>query len=143
MPLEFHQHAFLAAKAARCAGEQGKYWEMRQAILESTEEPTKELVSKRASALLSDSQSFQSCLDSQKHQASINKDLQDAESLQIYGTPTFIIALSAPDKLNGIRMMGALTFPEFQSAVDQLLDIAPATTSKGLPGEATRRVPQP
>ena len=28
-PLDFHAQAMPAARAARCAGEQGKFWEMR------------------------------------------------------------------------------------------------------------------
>ena len=32
LPLPMHRHAVPAAVAARCAGEQGKFWEMRQAI---------------------------------------------------------------------------------------------------------------
>ena len=31
-PLDFHKLAFGAANAARCAGEQGKYWELRHAV---------------------------------------------------------------------------------------------------------------
>src|SRR6266699_2891633 len=33
MPLEYHQYALKAAEATRCAGDQGKFWELRGAIL--------------------------------------------------------------------------------------------------------------
>ena len=33
LPLDFHPLALKAAEAARCAGDQGKYWELRDALL--------------------------------------------------------------------------------------------------------------
>ena len=32
MPLDFHPNAMRAAMAARCAGEQGKFWELRDTM---------------------------------------------------------------------------------------------------------------
>ena len=32
-PLDFHAYAFQAARAARCAGDQNKFWEMRDALV--------------------------------------------------------------------------------------------------------------
>ena len=40
LPLEFHPFALRAAEAARCAGDQGKYWEMRDALYASAPSPT-------------------------------------------------------------------------------------------------------
>lgn len=33
LPLEFHPYALKAAQASRCAGDQQKYWELRDAML--------------------------------------------------------------------------------------------------------------
>ena len=45
----------------------------------------------------------------------------EAAALQISGTPTFVLAKSTKDKLDGVRMVGAQPFSAFQSAIDRLL----------------------
>jgi hypothetical protein len=64
---------------------------------------------------------FQSCLDSEKYKAEIQTDANEAASLQISGTPTFVLAKSAKDKLDGVRIVGAQPFAMFQTAIDALL----------------------
>ena len=60
-------------------------------------------------------------MDSDKYKADVQKDASEAATLQISGTPTFVLAKSAKDKLDGIRMIGAQPFSAFQSAIDHLL----------------------
>src|SRR6185312_10750795 len=36
LPLPFHDHSMKAAEAARCAGDQGKFWEMRNTLMGTT-----------------------------------------------------------------------------------------------------------
>jgi predicted DsbA family dithiol-disulfide isomerase len=61
------------------------------------------------------------CLDSDKYKSDVQKDANEAATLQISGTPTFVLAKSSKDKLDGIRMTGAQPFSAFQSAIDRLL----------------------
>jgi predicted DsbA family dithiol-disulfide isomerase len=42
-------------------------------------------------------------------------------TLQISGTPTCVLAKSAKDKLDGVRIVGAQPFAAFQSAIEGLL----------------------
>jgi len=121
LPLEFHPYAMKAAEAARCAGDQQKYWELRNALFVNAAAPTDDVIKQASASLLPDAKAFQTCLESGKYKADIQKDASDAATLQISGTPTFVLAKSSKDKLDGIRIVGAQPFSTFQSAIDRLL----------------------
>lgn len=121
LPIEIHAHALRAAEAARCAGDQGKYWEMRDALLSDGSPPNDEVIEHSAERLSLDLKVFQSCLDSEKHGGEVQKDAMEAATLHIDGTPTFVVARAARDKLDGVRILGAQALPVFQSAIEPLL----------------------
>jgi protein-disulfide isomerase len=121
LPLtEMHLYALKAAEAARCAGDQGKFWEFRSAMLES---PflNEDAVTSSAKTLALDVAFFRTCLDSGKYKSAVEADANEAATLQIEGTPTFVLARSAKDTLDGVRMEGAQSYPEFQRKIDELL----------------------
>lgn len=121
LPLEFHPFALKAAEAARCAGDQKKYWELRDALYSNSAPPNDDVINKAVESLSLDGKAFQSCLDSDKYKADVQKDAIEAAGLQISGTPTFVLAKSAKDKLDGVRIVGAQPFAAFQSVIDGLL----------------------
>jgi protein-disulfide isomerase len=121
LPLEFHPFALKAAEAVRCAGEQNKYWELRDSLYTNAAPPSEDVIKKAAESLSLDGKGFQVCLDSDKYKSDVQKDANEAATLQISGTPTFVLAKSAKDKLDGIRIVGAQPFAAFQSAIDRLL----------------------
>jgi protein-disulfide isomerase len=121
LPLEFHPFALKAAEAARCAGDQQKYWELRDALYSNAAPPNDEVITKAVEALLLDKSAFQSCLASEKYKADVQKDATEAAALQISGTPTFVLAKTAKDKLDGVRIVGAQPFVTFRNAVEGLL----------------------
>lgn len=121
LPLDFHQYAQKAAVAARCAGDQGKFWEMRGTILESDVPATDDFIFKQVGNFKLDRVKFQTCLDSGQYQTNVRKDRDEATSLEITGTPTFIVARTAKTTLEGTRMTGAHSFSEFQARIDELL----------------------
>ncbi len=121
LPLEFHPLALKAAEAARCAGEQNKYWELRDALYANAAPPNDEVIKKAVESLSLDAKGFQACLDSDKYKADVQKDAREAATLQISGTPTFVLAKSAKDKLEGVRIVGAQPFAAFQAAIEGLL----------------------
>jgi protein-disulfide isomerase len=131
LPLEFHPFAMKAAEAARCAGDQGKYWELRDALYTNGAPPSDDVISKAVETLALDAKGFQSCLDSHKYKADVQKDASDAATLQISGTPTFVVAKSSKDKLDGLRLVGAQPFPAFQSVIDGLLKSPPPASANG------------
>jgi protein-disulfide isomerase len=121
LPLEFHPFAMKAAEAARCAGDQGKYWELRDALYANAAPPSDDVIKKAAEGLVLDPKGFQACLDSDKYKADVQKDASEAATLQISGTPTFVLAKSARDKLDGVRIVGAQPFASFNVVIQQML----------------------
>ena len=121
LPLEFHPFALKAAEASRCAGDQGKYWELRDALYANAAPPNDDVIKKAVETLALDAKGFQACLDSDRYKADVQKDASEAATLQISGTPTFVLAKSAKDKLDGVRIIGAQPFSAFQAAIDGLL----------------------
>lgn len=91
-PLTMHKNAVPAAVASECANEQNKYWEMHDALFNNQKlwsedaKPT-DLFKKYAKELGLDAQKFNTCLDSNKFESEINKDLMDGLAYGINGTP--------------------------------------------------------
>jgi len=125
LPLEFHANAQRAAEAARCAGDQGKYWEMRQALFAGGGELGRDAIVKHAQTLSIDADTFAACLDTEKHKSDIQADLADSARLRITGTPTFVIGKSGKDVLEGVRINGALPLAAFDAAIQKALGATP------------------
>jgi len=91
-----HPNAMAGAMAAEAAGEQGKYWEMHDALLEHQREwgesPNPEpMFLGLASGLGLDVNQFRQSLHSPALQSKILQDVTQAQDLHIEGTPTFFI----------------------------------------------------
>lgn len=107
-----HDNSVELAQAARCAGEQNKFWEMHdellanQDILTDTGETLQEKLITLAQGLQVNSEQFTTCLNEKRYIENIKNDFQDGETLQISGTPTWFI--------NNYRVVGSLTEEKFQ-----------------------------
>lgn len=139
LPLEFHTLAWKAAEAVRCAGDQGKYWELRDALYANSAPPSDDVIKKASESLSLDSISFQACLSSEKHKSDVQKDAADAAALRLNGTPSFVLGKTASDKIDGVVLAGALPFSSFDAAIQQMLKTNPlapgATTNQELNGK--------
>jgi len=120
MPLEFHHFAWKAAEATRCAGDQGKFWELRNAILEASP-LSDESILKLGTELLPDTLKFRTCLNSEKYKGAIQTEAKEAATLQVSGTPTFVLARSKKGTLDGVRIVGNQSFSIFQEKIEELL----------------------
>ena len=125
MPLDFHDRALRAAEAARCAGEQEKFWELRDFLIANSNNLSDETIQKGARTLGLDLSTFQLCVNSETHKADIEKDLADATSLQISGTPTFVIGRATSDLLKGVLLVGAQPYSTFESVIQEAMKAAP------------------
>lgn len=92
-PLPFHAEAKPAAKAALAAGEQGKYFEMADLILENQQNLKAEIYKELAQkAGLNVNKFLKDLKDNDaKYEEIINKDLQLVGAVDVRGTPTFFI----------------------------------------------------
>jgi protein-disulfide isomerase len=109
-PLEGHPRAFPAARAARCAGEQGKFWDYHRGLLTGTGDFSNEDFKSRASALGLDAAKFDACLQSPRHDEEIRASVQDGTRIGVTGTPAFFI--------NGRMLFGARPIEQFQEVID-------------------------
>ena len=86
-----HPHAMLAARASRCAGDQGKYWKMHDALFTSQANLAEDHLSELAGSLDIDSTKFANCLAGHKFTGAIQDSVSQANDLGIHATPSFII----------------------------------------------------
>jgi protein-disulfide isomerase len=123
-PLEsIHKQAFKAAEATRCAGDQGKYWEMHELLFAS--QKSLEPWSKHAEALGLDATAFDACMTGGTHASAVRADIEVAKKLGMTGTPGFLIAQTDPkdpQKVKGLTLLkGAKSFDAFKTDIEKAL----------------------
>jgi len=90
-PLSFHQHAMKAAQAAHCAGDQGKFWQLKDALMANSARLTPELITSLVRDTGIDMGKFQACMDEEKHLPEIKEEIAAANAVGINGTPSFVV----------------------------------------------------
>jgi protein-disulfide isomerase len=112
-PLDFHPGALPAARAARCAGEQGRFWEYHHDLM--TEKGTLDAadLESRAAALHLSPGPFAKCLASDRYDAAIQADLEQGRKLGVSGTPAYLV--------NGRMITGARPYSDFAAVIDDEL----------------------
>ena len=120
-PLDFHAQAMNAARAARCAGEQGKFWEMRLGLMRNANLLTPDYITKTAGDMKLDMTSFTPCAISAKFDAEIQDEMAEGARIGVSGTPTFVIGRSAADGISGPILVGALPYSMFDARLKELL----------------------
>lgn len=111
-PLEFHAKARPAAEAAECANAQGKFWEFHDKVFASSDLGEAKLKA-IAGEIGLDQAKFDECLAKQGGKSAVDKDMADASSVGVTGTPAFFI--------NGRMISGAQPFEKFKEIIDQEL----------------------
>jgi protein-disulfide isomerase len=112
LPLSIHPQARAAAEAARCAGEQGRFWEYHDALFGEASF-SGETWMNLAERLKLDKAQFKQCVDSGKYRAAVEEDERQAQELGIESTPAFFI--------NGVALTGAQPIEEFSKLIDREL----------------------
>ncbi len=112
-PLSFHQDSFTAHVAARCAGDQGKYWDYNRILFNSQQALKPEKLKEYAKQLGLNVKDFNNCLDTNKYTAAVQKDMDEGAKAGVSGTPSFFI--------DGIMISGAQPFSKFKEIIDEEL----------------------
>jgi protein-disulfide isomerase len=112
-PLGFHPHAMDAARAARCAADQDKFWQFHDALFLDQKKLDPDNLRETAAKVGLDHDKFNSCFSSDKHDVGIRRDMAEGNSLGVTGTPTFFI--------NGRELLGALPPLKFDEVIDEEL----------------------
>jgi len=86
-----HPQAFQAAEAALCAGEQGKFWPMHDALFADQGKLGEGDLKARARTLGLDAERFDRCLATGQFRDEVEADVAAGQGLGVTGTPTLFI----------------------------------------------------
>jgi protein-disulfide isomerase len=123
LPLDFHDRALPAARAAIAAQNQGKFWEYHDLMFANQQALSDDDLIRYAEQLGLNLDTFRADMASPATQARIDADVQLAGTLRAQGTPHFFV--------NGIRVVGAQPFENFQRVIDEQLALANAAIAGG------------
>jgi protein-disulfide isomerase len=117
-PLPSHRNAWPAAEAAMCAGAQGKFWPMQDAIFGSQEtwgrlQAPAPFFDSLATAVGVDSAAMSACVRSGSVRPLIEADRERSERAGINSTPSFFVGDSLIE--------GAQPLPRFRAVLDAAL----------------------
>jgi protein-disulfide isomerase len=112
-PLNFHPNAQKAAEASLCAHDQGKFWELHDAMFADQKALAVDTLKAKAKELGLNAEQFNSCLDSGKHAAAVQADLQAGSQAGVSGTPAMFI--------NGRFINGAVPVEQITKVIDDEL----------------------
>ncbi|HLA06353.1 MAG TPA: thioredoxin domain-containing protein [Anaerolineales bacterium] len=117
-----------AAAAAYCAGDQGKFWEMHDALFENNRDVENQgsFTDRRLTAIAEtiaglDLTAFQECYDSGKFEDRVREDLSEATAAGMQGTPYFVITYTVDGVTKTDTINGAEPFSSFQVKLEAIL----------------------
>jgi protein-disulfide isomerase len=110
-----------AARAARAAAAQGKFWEFHDALYAHQPPPnsgrlTPDYLSGVAKRIGLDTGKLRADMTSDEVAEAVRRDFQEGQSIGVTGTPAFLV--------NGQPIMGAQPLRVFQDAIDKAADRA-------------------
>ena len=114
LPLDsLHPRARQAAEAARCAYEQGKFWDYHDKLYANSPKASADDLKSFAKEVGLNVDSFDRCFVSGKYKAVVQQDLNEGAQLGLTGTPTFFI--------NGREISGNQPLDAFEAIIDEEL----------------------
>ncbi len=129
-PLPMHRNTWNASRAAACADQQGKFWEMHDMIFQNQDRWNGEATHRPdgmfkdyAKQLGLNTSQFNQCVDDKQTQAKIQAHMKLAEDAHVQATPTFVIG--------GKSYPGMQTYDEMKKLIDDAIAAAPAPKPAG------------
>lgn len=114
-----HPEAAIAAGAAECASEQGKFWEFHDALFDNQARLGDGLYKEIAQNLKLNMSKFNDCLSSDKYASLVQEDESDGIAAGINGTPHSVVI--GPDG-SETPLRGALPYSQVKAVVDAALN---------------------
>ncbi len=93
-----HRHGFIAARAARCAGDQGKFWDLHDVLFARQQEwsyertPPIDRFVEYGGLVGLDGEALRACLTSDQHADVVTANRMLGDNLGVRGTPTVYVA---------------------------------------------------
>ncbi|MBU0963175.1 MAG: DsbA family protein [Nanoarchaeota archaeon] len=113
-PLSIHQYSKVAAEAGLCANEQEKFWDYGDKLFNNQNVLDINSLKKYASDIGLDTKKFNECLDFGKMSSEVQKDINEAVSYNVKGTPTIFI--------NGIKLVGVQPIDSYIKIIEDELN---------------------
>ncbi len=128
-PLSIHRNTWNAHRAAWCAGDQGRFWQMHDAIYQSQDRWNSEATDNPDNVLAGIAQgigltmdTYNQCVKDKKYQAQIQANETLAESRHLDQTPTFVF---------GNKVIGGYeTYDQFKANVEAAITAQKAAGKK-------------
>jgi protein-disulfide isomerase len=119
-PLQMHENSVTTARAARCGAQQGRFWEMRHALLTARRLDVDGVVAAGRGAGL-DPIKLRDCVVNAKVNASIKQDREEGLRIGVDTTPAFVIGRSKGDRVEGELFVGSKPYEVYESRIRALL----------------------
>src|SRR5262245_18759547 len=110
---QLHPGARKAHEAARCAGDQGKFWAYHDVLFDKAPRASADDLKAYARQVGLDLARFDQCVASGKHADMVQRDIDEGTRLGLRGTPVFFI--------NSELLMGAQPLENFARVIDREL----------------------
>ncbi len=118
---EIHPHADAAAAAAECAGQQRRFWQMREKLFANPKQLATANLLQYSRELELEPVSFEKCLENADTHAIVSADQLEGVRLGVAGTPAFFVGRMQPDGSIKLltRIKGAVSIGAFKKAIDE------------------------
>ncbi|HTM69002.1 MAG TPA: thioredoxin domain-containing protein [Candidatus Binatia bacterium] len=122
---QLHPESINAAVAARCAADQGAFWQYHDLLYQEQASIGPKNYTPFAAQLGLDLEAFQSCYDSRQTQPLVQRDYDEGQRLRVDSTPyTFV---------NGRRVAGAVSYEQLRGFVVAALSEAGIQPAQAAP----------
>ncbi|MBI4599634.1 DsbA family protein [Candidatus Uhrbacteria bacterium] len=112
--VSIHPFAVPSSLASLCANEQGKFLEFYDMAYSRQQEISLAGLATFAKDLRLNLASFNACMAEKRYEPFIKKDLDDALTLALEGTPTWFV--------NATRLVGVVSYESFKAVIDNELE---------------------
>ena len=102
-----------AAEAGQCAFDQGRFWQYHDYLYENASSLSVDDLKLYAAQQELDMEKFNACLDSGQNRTKVEQNLDEARSLGLPGTPSFLV--------NGKKLVGPPSLETLKSTIDEIL----------------------
>jgi protein-disulfide isomerase len=110
-----HPFALKAAEASLCAKEQGKFWELHDAMFSNQQKLSVSDLKQTARRLGMDGKKFDACLDTGRYVEQVQNDMKEGQRVGVTGTPAMFINGTSVDG-------GSVPFSVLETAIQKELD---------------------
>jgi protein-disulfide isomerase len=121
-PLPSHAYALPAAIFARCAGMQGKYWQIYDTFLSDPKVAVPDVIEKVSRDVKLNPKELDQCSKSAETSDEITQEIHVARDLGVYGTPTFLLGRSLANGAVGRIIPGSPSLSTLEDRIQKLLE---------------------